>query len=569
MTLPKKNHPSIIKRTMKSTTSILATIIVLFLSGCSEKSDTYNIFSTAEQLMNTQPDSSLHLLEKIDSKQLVTKEGKARYALLYSQALDKNYIDVTNDSLINIAVDYYKEKSGHKYYSMLSHYYKARVEYNRKSYSQSIVTAAIAEKLALEIEDYFHLGYIYQCLSQNYTMAYNSVEELRYIEMAYECFKRAGREIHSQYCLMNIARAHTANRDYKKAIDGYEHLLSIIDKNNNVHLFERCLHNYAHTLVVDEQFCIAKNVLLQLNAMSQCKWEVTDYCNLARIYNKEEKSDSALYYLNKAKEIITEKTDSVFVFRTLYEMCIADNNHKDALSYLKKIDLIQDSITDVTLEQAVIASHRDYLLFEAEQAKMNAAYNKNLLKLWVIILIALIAILFFAVLYYHESVKRKNIEIKTAVEDLSKLNMSFKLQKNDLIDARQQIFNIFSNQFTILDELVNTYLDFEGSSKSSSAVLRELEKCIAGFSSQQRLDELNDAVNSSMNNIVERLSEQVPSVNKNEINLFLYLCAQFSPRVISLFMNDKLENIYNKKSRLKKKIINSNAPDAAQFLRFF
>ena len=57
----------------------------------------------------------------------------------------------------------------------------------------------------------------------------------------------------------------------------------------------------------------------------------------------------------------------------------------------------------------------DYLLFEAEQAKMNAAYNKNLLKLWVIILIALIAILFFAVLYYHESVKRKNIEIKTAV----------------------------------------------------------------------------------------------------------------------------------------------------------
>ena len=108
--------------------------------------------------------------------------------------------------------------------------------------------------------------------------------------MAYECFKRAGREIHSQYCLMNIARAHTANRDYKKAIDGYEQLLSIIDKNNNVHLFERCLHNYAHTLVVDKQFCIAKNVLLQLNAMSQCKWEVTDYCNLARIYNKEEKS---------------------------------------------------------------------------------------------------------------------------------------------------------------------------------------------------------------------------------------------------------------------------------------
>ena len=168
--------------------------------------------------MDTYPDSALQLLKTIDSKHLVTKEGKARYALLYSQALDKNYIDVTNDSLINIAVDYYKEKSGHKYYSMLSHYYKARVEYNRKSYSQSIVTAAIAEKLAQEIEDYFYLGLIYQCLSQNYKLAYNSVLQLRYIKMAYKSLKRAGRDNHAQYCLMNIAKAYVSNRDFKNAI---------------------------------------------------------------------------------------------------------------------------------------------------------------------------------------------------------------------------------------------------------------------------------------------------------------------------------------------------------------
>ena len=142
-------------------------------------------------------------------------------------------------------------------------------------------------------------------------------------------------------------------------------------------------------------------------------------------------------------------------------------------------------------------------------------------------------------------------------------------RRNDLEQSQQQIIEIFSSQFSILDNFTNIYLDHDGKNKVSSAVLKELEKCIAGFSSQAKIDELIAAVNSSMNNIVDRLSLQVQSLSKNEINQFLYLCAQFSPRVISLFMNDKLENIYNKKSRLKRKIINSNAPDAKQFLRFF
>lgn len=554
---------------MKSATSILATIIVLFLSGCSEKSDTYNIFSTAEQQMDTYPDSALQLLKTIDSKHLVTKEGKARYALLYSQALDKNYIDVTNDSLINIAVDYYKEKSGHKYYSMLSHYYKARVEYNRKSYSQSIVTAAIAEKLALEIEDYFYLGLIYQCLSQNYKLAYNSVLQLRYIKMAYKSLKRAGRDNHAQYCLMNIAKAYVSNRDFKNAISIYKQLINIINKEDNTQLLERCLHNYAHCLSVESDFSEAKKVLLQLYCMPKYEWEVTDYCNLARAYNKEGSKDSARFYVDKAKEVVTQDLDSVFIFRALYEMSLSDNNHKEALSYLKKINLLQDSVTDATLDQAVLRSHRDFLEQETFQAKKDAAYNRSIFTLWVVILIALIAVLLFAILYYYETVKRKNIEVKTVLGNLCEIKMELDNRRNDLEQSQQQIIEIFSSQFSILDNFTNIYLDHDGKNKVSSAVLKELEKCIAGFSSQQRLDELNDAVNSSMNKIVDRLSLQVPSVNKNEINLFLYLCAQFSPRVISLFMNDKLENIYNKKSRLKRKIINSNAPDAKQFLRFF
>ena len=48
------------------------------------------------------------LLEGIDKSELTSKELEAKYALLLSQALDKNFIDLQSDSIIAPAVNYYK-----------------------------------------------------------------------------------------------------------------------------------------------------------------------------------------------------------------------------------------------------------------------------------------------------------------------------------------------------------------------------------------------------------------------------------------------------------------------------
>ena len=53
---------------------------------------------------------------------------QALFALLYSQALDKNYIDETNDSLIGIAVEYYNAHP-EPYRLMLAYYYLSRMTF--------------------------------------------------------------------------------------------------------------------------------------------------------------------------------------------------------------------------------------------------------------------------------------------------------------------------------------------------------------------------------------------------------------------------------------------------------
>ncbi|MBO7279649.1 MAG: hypothetical protein J6V00_00635 [Bacteroidaceae bacterium] len=86
---------------------IFALLLLAFtLFACNKHTGTEALLSKAERQMDEHPDSALILLQRLDTKQLTSADEKALYALLYSQALDKNYIDITDDSLINIAVDY-------------------------------------------------------------------------------------------------------------------------------------------------------------------------------------------------------------------------------------------------------------------------------------------------------------------------------------------------------------------------------------------------------------------------------------------------------------------------------
>ncbi|MBR5856619.1 MAG: hypothetical protein IKY70_05040, partial [Bacteroidales bacterium] len=79
-------------------------------------------------LMQNFPDSSLFILQSISPEQLKTEREVALYSLLYSQAIDKNYIDITNDSIIAKAVCYYSNRTDENRKAQ-SWYYLGRVYY--------------------------------------------------------------------------------------------------------------------------------------------------------------------------------------------------------------------------------------------------------------------------------------------------------------------------------------------------------------------------------------------------------------------------------------------------------
>ena len=104
----------------------------------------------AESLVNEHPRKTLSVLDSIPKGGLSTKKLKADYAVLYSMALDKSYIDLTTDSIISPAITYYDKRKASRN-KMLMKYYHGRVMYNAENYAEAIVRFTEAEEIARDL----------------------------------------------------------------------------------------------------------------------------------------------------------------------------------------------------------------------------------------------------------------------------------------------------------------------------------------------------------------------------------------------------------------------------------
>ena len=113
---------------MKYIYSIL--ICLLMICACNkDASEISSLLNGIEAYIEEHPEEALKVLESVNREELTTRKLKAKHSLLYSMALDKSYIDVTNDSIIAPAVNYYKYRGTYEE-RFKSLYYAGRVYQN-------------------------------------------------------------------------------------------------------------------------------------------------------------------------------------------------------------------------------------------------------------------------------------------------------------------------------------------------------------------------------------------------------------------------------------------------------
>lgn len=196
---------------IRPTQPIIPIIILLafnlFLYGCRHHSSVGEKMDKAERLLSEAPDSSLHILEEIPSADIIGEKEKARYAILKTIALDKNYIDTTSFEIIQPAVDYYLKK-GNADEKLRILYYSGRIFQNQGDEESAIKEFMKALDLKDEIKDSLLFAHNYVLLGILNLQQYKIDKYIKYNTLAADMYSKIGDE----YDLI---------KSYSKILHGY------------------------------------------------------------------------------------------------------------------------------------------------------------------------------------------------------------------------------------------------------------------------------------------------------------------------------------------------------------
>ena len=167
---------------------------VLFIAAaavsCSDRTTLMQLESVAAYV-GEEPARALSELDSLHQEGISGREANAKYALLYSMALDKNYIDSVDDSLINIAVAWYRHH-GNADEKLKAYYYQGRIYQNAGDNESAMESFVKAEQYVGKAEDLVATGLLYTALNDIYTEIFDIESARIYNKKAMDCYLVAG-----------------------------------------------------------------------------------------------------------------------------------------------------------------------------------------------------------------------------------------------------------------------------------------------------------------------------------------------------------------------------------------
>lgn len=448
---------------MKAIYHYLAIILLTacFAISCSD-GNLLKSLDVSESMMEAHPDSALMILKSIDESGLKSKKEKARYALLMSMALDKNYIDRTSFEVLQPAIDYYlKKDNGTERLRTL--YYQGRIFQNRGDMDSALNTFTKAIAYSGQTEDAL---YIAKTLVSQACMYYEFHDYENYTEChlrAANIYKNLSRDYYRLDCLLNALNGAIASGNKVRA----DSLMAECEKFNDAERIQQ-------TSIKSLQFCHASQfedidrLRALLGDLDACPVENKNlWLNIALAYDKTGNPEYA-------KQILDNITGGGY--DTLKYLAVAvpilehNGNYKDALATYKKFAEMCDSINALRFD------HKTKSLEEKHHLEIMAAEaeRKNSRIIWsciagIAFLVMIVGILFLLFRTNKnqkslalEQAKNSELENKRLKEETARIalaneNLQLERDKKALeAEALSHRVDILENESATLKELIET-----------------------------------------------------------------------------------------------------------------
>ena len=377
---------------------VAAVLAAMTIVSCNDarRSETYRLLEDVDSYIEARPDSALAVLEGIDKSELTSKELEAKYALLLSQALDKNYIDLQSDSIIAPAVRYY-ENHGTPDERLKMYYYSGRIKQNSGDYEGAMERFVKGESYGDECTDKALLGRLYAAKQYVYQETINYTSAIPNAQLAADAFLEA-EDVHNYLLKINdLAILYQLTHDEAK----HAECMNIIKENWDIltdkhksHYYTILLNPYSNAENPDE---LISEYLSEVKDSSLIIWS-----GLSNVYLRLNQPESALQVLEYSLKYNQGEKDAAYYFAqaSAYEQL---GESDEALAAYKKYVEITDA-NDLEILKAdtkfIEERHKKEIeLLDAEHSKER------------IMFISIIAILCAVIIIY---LIRKQLQIRTA-----------------------------------------------------------------------------------------------------------------------------------------------------------
>ena len=330
---------------MKREKNILFILTILLLLACtacdrSARHVTEHL-SQAEELIWTTPDSALHILESISTSRHLTGKEQADYALLLSLAQYRCYIPVSSDSLINLAVEYYKDKNDADKKGA-AFYVKGCI---LEEYTKDIPNALLAYKEAKmcipDMNEKQYVARIYSSLGYINKKSFHFEPAKEYYQKAVQANIDGKDTVAYASNLLNLSTLYYTLHQADSANRCINTLIDIADSLNDLDLQVKIYNNIANRKIFEKNYAEAEKYLIHAIRLSSPHFPDKLSLGLANLYvytGQKEKADSLFTHLLSCPDLLVRSNSYLDLLNYFL------TSHPKERSYLNHYITLTDSI---------------------------------------------------------------------------------------------------------------------------------------------------------------------------------------------------------------------------------
>lgn len=554
--------------------------------------------STAEQIMDAQPDSAYAILSDSVTTSFLSdasERQKALYGLLFTQAQYKNYIVLTEDSLISVAAEYFNNTNDSQR-AMLSLYYKGRFLKDHNEWPDAIISLMKAHSFSIRNNDIFWQARIDDAISSLFSRTHFYNEGIKYSIEATELYKKLGKEDFYLFSMGDLALHYFNSDQLEKCKSVLDSIGGKINEFNYLSPFyaSKAISLYSRMGKYKKAEQFGDTLIKYFDDLGS---PATEYADIANVKIELDKFDEAQDLLKFSHSILKTPQDSIYYYTAQKNLHLKLNAFEKAYKYGDSILNIKSRIESNLFSQSAIAAQRNYYSEEAQISIAEAKKNKIL-----IIAISLVTILLTVIGYliYRNRIKTKNSEISRRMTEIMLLNQDLQTSYNEkaILDKNMQqlssevskqrdelnnlsenlsikesankqlnemIETLLQKQFTHLNTVINEYTEQKETEGSYMAFYKNIEYEIEKFKQPKSLKEIERIVDECKSGIITKIREQLPHLSEKNITLIVLSLAGLNARAIGLFTGMQANSTYKRRKQLSQLILQSDAKDKELF----